>query len=149
RTTGAVFGSVAAAAILGHVLAAGSAYTRWTAQDWLRTQVQNVLDYVQKPTTFLFKDITNPLGNFLVAHMLNPLQAFLVQTPWFITLAGLTAIAFVLSGLRPAVVTTLMFALIGALGEWGDAMDTFSQVLVATVIAVVIGVVLGVLAAEI
>jgi glycine betaine/proline transport system permease protein len=147
--TGAVFGTVAVAAILGHLLSAGSAYTRWTAQDWLRTQVQNALDYVQKPTTFLFKDLTNPVGNFLVAHMLQPLDTFLVQTPWFITLAGLTAIAFVLSGLRPAVTTALMFALIGAIGEWGDAMDTFSQVLVATAIAVVIGVVLGVLAAEI
>ncbi len=147
--TGAVFGSVAAAAVLGHVLSAGSAYTRWTAQDWLRTQVQNVLDYVQKPTTFLFKDITNPLGNFLVAHMLQPLDTFLVETPWFISLAGLTLIAFVLSGLRPAITTALMFALIGAIGEWQDAMDTFSQVLVATAIAVVIGIVLGVLAAEI
>ena len=147
--TGAVVGSVAVAATLGHLLSAGSAYTRWTAQDWLRTQVQNALDYVQKPTTFLFKDITNPVGNFLVAHMLQPLDTFLVETPWFITLAGLAMIAFVLSGLRPAITTILMFALIGAIGEWQDAMDTFSQVLVATAIAVVIGVVLGVLAAEI
>ena len=147
--TGAVMGSVAVAAILGHLLSAGSAYTRWTAQDWLRTQVQNVLDYVQKPTTFLFKDLTNPVGTFLVAHMLQPLDTFLVETPWFITLAGLAAIAFVLSGLRPAITTILMFALIGVIGEWGDAMDTFSQVLVATAIAVVIGIVLGVLAAEI
>jgi glycine betaine/proline transport system permease protein len=147
--TGAVLGAVVVATTLGHVLSAGSSYTRWTAQDWLRTQVQNVLDYVQKPTTFLFKDFTNPVGNFLVAHMLQPLDTFLVQTPWFITLAGLTAIAFVLSGLRPAVTTAMMFALIGVIGEWGDAMDTFSQVLVATAIAVVIGVVLGVLAAEI
>jgi glycine betaine/proline transport system permease protein len=147
--TGAVFGTVALAAILGHLLSAGSAYTRWTAQGWLRTQVQNVLDYVQKPTTFLFNDITNPLGNFLVAHMLQPLDTFLVETPWFVTLAGLAAIAFVLSGLRPAVTTVLMFALIGVIGEWRDAMDTFSQVLVATAIAVVIGIVLGVAAAEI
>src|SRR5256885_1883595 len=49
--SGAVFASVAVAAILGHLLSARSAYTRSTAQDWLRTQVQSVLDYVQKPTT--------------------------------------------------------------------------------------------------
>jgi glycine betaine/proline transport system permease protein len=147
--TGAVLGSVVVAAVLGHLLSAGSAYTRWTAQDWFRSQVQTVLDYVQKPTTFLFRDITNPVGNFLVAHMLQPLDTFLVETPWFVTLAGLTLIAFVLSGLRPALTTALMFALIGVIGEWQDAMDTFSQVLVATAIAVVIGIVLGVLAAEI
>jgi glycine betaine/proline transport system permease protein len=146
--TGAVLASVAAAAARGHAFSAGAAYSRWTAQDWLLARVQSVLDYVQKPSTFLFKDITNPLGNFVVAHLLQPLDAFLVQTPWFVTLGGLTAIAFVLSGLRPAVTTAAMFALIGAIGEWQDAMDTFSQVLVATAIAVALGVVLGVLAAE-
>jgi glycine betaine/proline transport system permease protein len=146
--TAAVAGSVAIAAVVGHVYSAGAAYSRWTAQDWLLARVQSVLDYVQKPTTFLFNDITNPLGTFMVAHLLQPLDDFLVQTPWFVTLAGLTAIAFVLSGLRPAITTALMFVLIGVIGEWQDAMDTFSQVLVATAIAVILGIVLGVLAAE-
>ena len=148
RATVGVLGAVAVTAVIGHLLSAGSAYTRWTAQDWFRTQVQSVLDYVQKPTTFLFNDITNPLGTFIVAHMLQPLDTFLVETPWFVTLIGLTAIAFVISGLRPAVTTLLMFALIGLVGEWQNAMDTFSQVLVATAIAVAIGFALGVLAAE-
>jgi glycine betaine/proline transport system permease protein len=139
---------VAVAAAVGHVTSAGSAYSRWTAQDWLLARVQSVLDYVQKPSTFLFNDITNPLGTFIVAHMLQPLDTFLVETPWFVTLIGLTAIAFVLSGIRPALTTAAMFALIGVLGEWQDAMDTFSQVLVATAIAVVLGIVLGVVAAE-
>jgi glycine betaine/proline transport system permease protein len=147
--TVAVLGSVALVALLGHVFSAGAAYSRWTAQAWLLARVQSVLDYVQKPTTFLFNDITNPLGTFLVAHLLQPLDTFLVETPWFVTLIGLTAIAFVLSGLRPAITTALMFALIGVIGEWQDAMDTFSQVLVATAIAVALGIVLGVLAAEI
>src|SRR5881275_2934384 len=146
--TVAVAGTVAVVALVGHLTGAGAAYSRWTAQDWLLARVQSVLDYVQKPTTFLFNDITNPLGTFLVAHMLQPLDSFLVETPWFVTLIGLTAIAFVLSGLRPAVTTAAMFTLIGAIGEWQDAMDTFSQVLVATAIAVLLGVVLGVLAAE-
>ena len=146
--TAAAAAGVALAAGLGYLFSAGDVYSRWTAQDWLLARVQSVLDYVQKPTTFLFRDITNPIGNFLVAHMLQPLDTFLVETPWFITLAGLIAIAYVLSGLRPAITTALMFALIGFLGEWRDAMDTFSQVLVATAIAVVIGVVIGVWAAE-
>jgi glycine betaine/proline transport system permease protein len=146
--TAGVAAAVGVATGLGYLFSAGHAFTRWTAQDWLLARVQSVLDYVQKPTTFLFRDITNPLGNFLVAHMLQPLDTFLVETPWFVTLVGLTAIAFVLSGLRPAVTTAAMFALIGVIGEWQDAMDTFSQVLVATAIAVALGIVLGVLAAE-
>jgi glycine betaine/proline transport system permease protein len=147
--TVAAAAGVGLAAGLGHAFHAGDVYSRWTAQDWLRSHVvQKALDYVQKPTTFLFQDITNPIGNFLVQHMLQPLDTFLVETPWFVTLGGLVAIAFVVSGSRPAVITALMFATIGVVGEWQPAMDTFSQVLVATAISVAIGIALGVWAAE-
>ena len=76
------------------------------------------------------------------------MQAFLVEAPWFTTLGGLTLIAFVVSGLRPALTALAMLGLIGVMGVWALAMDTLSQVLVATAMAVVLGVVLGVLAAE-
>jgi glycine betaine/proline transport system permease protein len=80
--------------------------------------------------------------------MLQPLQEFLMGAPWFVTIAGLTAIALVVSGLRPALTTLGMFVTIGVIGMWEPAMDTFSQVLVATAMAVLIGVALGVWAAE-
>jgi glycine betaine/proline transport system permease protein len=76
------------------------------------------------------------------------LQEFLVEAPWFTTVVGLTAIALVVSGLRPALTTLAMLGVIGFTGVWALAMDTLSQVLVATAIAAVLGVVLGVLAAE-
>jgi len=116
-------------------------------QEWVLARIQSVLDYVQDPTSFVFS-ITEPVGNFLVEHGLVPLRDFLVQTPWFVTLAGVTAIAFVISGRRPAIITLAMFASIGVLGQWEPGMDTASQVLVATAIAVALGVALGVWAAE-
>lgn len=146
--TAAAAAGVGLAVGLAYAFDAGAVYSRWTAQDWLRHYVQNALDYVANPDTFLFRHITNPIGDFLVVHVLQPLDMFLVNPPWFVTLAGLVLIAFVLSGLRPAVTTALMFVAIGVVGEWRSAMDTFSQVLVATAIAVVIGIVLGVWAAE-
>jgi glycine betaine/proline transport system permease protein len=118
-----------------------------TVDSWLLTQIRSALDYVQDPSSFVF-GITEPTGNFLVEYGLEPLRVFLVETPWFVTLGGLTAIALVISGLRPAVTTFLMFASIGVLGVWEIAMDTASQVFVATVIAVAVGVVLGVWASE-
>jgi len=118
-----------------------------TAQDWLVAHVQSVLDYVQDPTTFVFS-ITEPLGTFIVVQLVQPLLQFLVEAPWFTTLAGVTAIAFVVSGLRPAVTTLAMFTAIGVLGMWEPAMETFAQVLVATAMTVLIGVALGVWAAE-
>jgi glycine betaine/proline transport system permease protein len=118
-----------------------------SAQEWLLARVQSALEYVQDPSKFIFK-ITEPVGNFILIHGVQPLQEFLVGTPWFVTVAGLTAIALVVSGIRPAVTTLVMFVSIGVMGMWEPAMDTFSQVLVATAITVVIGVALGVWAAE-
>jgi glycine betaine/proline transport system permease protein len=118
-----------------------------SAQDWLTAHVQSALEYVQDPTAFLFS-ITEPAGTFIVVRLLQPLLEFLVEAPWFTTLAGVTAIAFVVSGIRPAVTTFAMFAAIGVLGMWEPAMETFSQVLVAMGLTVVIGVALGVAAAE-
>jgi len=134
--------------LLGHLFHAGADWTRWTAQDWLRTYVQRALDYVQNPNTFLFRDITNPTGNFLVQHGIEPLRSFFMGTPWPVMLAGLVLIAYLLSGLRPAIVAFGMLVVVGLVGEWANAMGTFAQVLVATVLTVIIGFVFGVWAAE-
>jgi glycine betaine/proline transport system permease protein len=118
-----------------------------TIQDTLLDWIQSVLDYVQDPDSFIF-GITEPVGDFLVRYGLEPLRKFLVELPWYVTIAGLTAIAFIVSGRRPAITVALMLAAIGVMGMWDPAMDTASQVLVATAIAVVIGIAIGVWAAE-
>ncbi|MGZ8717047.1 MAG: ABC transporter permease, partial [Gaiellaceae bacterium] len=135
------------AAGLGHVLGAGSVWSRTTAQGWLLRQVQSVLDYVQDPSTFVFH-ITSPIGNFLVQYGLSPLRSFFVETPWPAMAFGLAVIAFLISGLRPAVITLVMLGLIGFSNEWVNAMDTLSQVLVATIFTLLVGIPLGVWAAE-
>jgi glycine betaine/proline transport system permease protein len=116
-------------------------------QDTILGWIQSVLDYVQDPDSLIFK-ITEPIGNFILKNFLEPLRVVLVESPWFVTLGGLTLIAFVLSGMRPAITALLMLAAIGVMGVWDPGMDTASQVLVATAIAVVIGVAIGIWAAE-
>jgi glycine betaine/proline transport system permease protein len=132
---------------LGHALGAASVWSRWTAQPWLLRQVQSALDYVQNPDTFIFH-ITNPIGNFLVQYGLQPLRSFFVELPWPAMTFGLALIAFLISGLRPALVTLVMLTIIGVSNEWTQAMDTLSQVLVATVLTMLVGIPLGVWAAE-
>ena len=132
---------------LARVLGVSAVYSRRSAQEWLLAQIQVVLDYVADPTTWVYS-ITSWISEHLVQYFLVPFQNFMMQTPWFVMLAGLTMIAFIVSGRRPAFVTFLMLVSIGVLGQWEPAMDTASQVLVATVIAVFFGVALGVWAAE-
>jgi glycine betaine/proline transport system permease protein len=155
--TAATFVAIVGVVVAARGLGAGGVYpdefeTSTTIYDatidsWLLAQIQSALEYVQDPSSFVF-GITEPTGNFLVEYGLEPLRVFLVDTPWFVILAGLTAIAFVVSGLRPAITTFLMFGAIGVLGVWEAAMDTASQVLVATVLAVALGFALGVWASE-
>lgn len=132
---------------LGYALGAAGSWTRWTAQGWLLRSVQRALDYVQNPGTFVF-GITSPVGNFIVQYGLEPLRSFFVEMPWPAMTFGLALIALFVSGLRPAVVTLVLLAVIGLTNEWTPAMDTLSQVLVATVLTMAVGIPLGVWAAE-
>ena len=151
----ALAAAIAAGVGLAKVFGAGAAYPdevgssarTATLEEWLLAKIQVALDYVQDPTTWVFA-VTERVGVFILQHLLLPLQEFLVEAPWFTTVVGLTAIAFVMSGVRPALTTLAMLGVIGFTGVWALAMDTLSQVLVATAIAAVLGVVLGVLAAE-
>ncbi len=153
----ATFGAIAAAVLVARALGADSNYpdefetstTVYTAtiEDTLLGWIQDVLDFVQNPDKFLF-GITEPVGNFMLEYMLEPIRVVLMESPWFVVLAGLTAIAFVLSGLRPAITAFVMLAAIGVMGVWEPAMDTASQVLVGTALAVAIGLVIGIWAAE-
>jgi glycine betaine/proline transport system permease protein len=110
-------------------------------------RIQSVLNYVQNPSTFVFH-VTEPIGNFLVQDCLVPLRDLFVDTPWFVTVTGLTAVALAVSGRRAAITAFAMLSLIGVVGQWATAMETLSQVVVATAISVVLGLVLGVAAAE-
>lgn len=136
-----------AVVVVSRLVGTADIYARWTARDWILARIQSVLDYIGNPSTFVFH-ITQPTGNFIVKWGLIPLQDLLADTPWFVTLAALTALAFVISGLRPAITGFVMLATIGLIGEWEPAMETAAQVVVATVLAVAIGVGLGVWAAE-
>ena len=145
--TAACTAGVGLAVGLGYAFGTHGTYSGRTAQDWLLKYVQNGLDYVQNPSTWIFH-ITEPIGNFIVAHGLTPLNSFFTETPWFVLAAGLVLIALVVSGLRPAVIATVMFAIVGAVGEWATAMGTFAQVLVATALTLLVGIPLGIWAAE-
>jgi glycine betaine/proline transport system permease protein len=157
RLTLGTLAAIAVTVLVARALGAQSLYpdqfetstTVYTAtiDETLMRWIQSVLDYIQDPASFVF-GITEPVGNFLLTKFLEPLRVFLVDTPWFIVLAALSAIAYVISGLRPAVITLLMLAAIGVMGVWDEALDTASQVLVATAIAVFFGILIGVWAAE-
>ena len=143
----AAVGTVCLAVGLGYAFGAGAVYSDPNRQTWLLARIQSVLDYIQNPATVVF-GISSPIGNFMVKYGLEPINSYAAGTPWFVMALGLTAIAFVLSGRRPAITTLVALVSIGVMGQWDPAMATAAQVLVATGLAVALGIVLGVWAAE-
>jgi len=87
---------------------------------------------------------TEAFKNAVTYSILNPLQALLSETPWWLMAPVLMAISFVLGGLKPLLTTVVCEAIILLVGLWHDAMMTLTMTLVATLIVMVIAIVLGV-----
>lgn len=91
---------------------------------------------------------TNALKNAVTGVLLNPLQTILTTSPWW--LVGLVAVvaAFIVSGLRPAIVTAVCLLALVGLQLWQHGMETLASVLVGTAITLLVGLTLGVLSAR-
>ena len=99
----------------------------------------------------LTNDVVGAIDGFttgfkdLVSYaLLNPLQALLADSPWWLTGAAILAIAYLLGGWRPAVVTVVCEAVILGTGLWNDTMQTLAMTLVATLLVVLIAMLFGV-----
>ncbi|MDE3723026.1 ABC transporter permease subunit [Nocardiopsis sp. N85] len=88
---------------------------------------------------------TTALGTWTLDRVLNPLSAVLGGAPWPLVVLCATALGAIFGGWRAALVSAGSFLGVGLLGVWGNAMDTLSQVLVASVLTIALGVVVGVL----
>jgi glycine betaine/proline transport system permease protein len=88
--------------------------------------------------------ITEGIRNAVSYGLLNPLQALLEQSPWYLMCAVVLALAFLVGGVRPVPTAAVCLALLVGSGLWQDAMVTLAAALVATVLVMVLGVLFGV-----
>jgi glycine betaine/proline transport system permease protein len=87
---------------------------------------------------------TNGFKNLVTYGLLNPFEAVLTGSPWWLVLLAVTVTALVLASVRVAVVCAVCLALLVALGLWQDSMVTLATTLVAAVLVMVLGIVVGV-----
>lgn len=98
-----------------------------------------------------FREFTRAYGDTLESAF-EPLKSFLIfienlliDSPWFVVLAVLCGLIFVMSrSLKVTVGAALALALIGVFGMWEDTMRTIAMVAVCTLIAVAVGIPVGV-----
>ena len=91
-----------------------------------------------------FQGITLPLKDIVTAAVINPLEAFLKASPWWLLIAMVALIAWAVSGVRPAIIAIVCLAVIALTGLWEHSMETLTTVLVGTLLTLIIGVAIGV-----
>ena len=76
--------------------------------------------------------------------LLNPLQSFLADSPWWLAYAGLLALALVVGGRRAAVPALFCLTMLYVLDLWHDTMLVLTMTLVATLLVMLLALVFGV-----
>ncbi|MBA0126080.1 ABC transporter permease subunit [Haloechinothrix sp. YIM 98757] len=91
-----------------------------------------------------FAVLTTGVKNTVTAVAIDPLQALLTESPWWLVTAVVLALAVVIGSIRAAIVAAVCLSLIILTGLWHDAMITLASVLIATALVVALAVVVGV-----
>lgn len=113
-----------------------------TAVLWLR---DNLFEFELGP--FLLG--TRPLSNFIIIHLLDPLDRLLQeQLPWPVIVLLVGLLGYWVSGWRLALGGAAVLLGVGLLGMWELALVTLSQVIVAVFFSLLIALPLGIWAAR-
>ncbi|MFG2193815.1 ABC transporter permease [Streptomyces sp. NPDC048639] len=88
--------------------------------------------------------LTGGLRDMVTTLLVDPLEALLTGSPFWLVAAVLVALGALLGGWRAGATAAACTGLIVATGLWRDAMTTLAASTVATVMVLILGVVVGV-----
>ena len=136
---------------VGAVVALGLVYlsrTSFWAAEWADLGIGRAIadwtDGVVDAFTSAISPVTSAIKDGITYALLNPLQAFLAESPWWLAFAGIALIALVIGGYRALAVTVPCLVGIWFFGLWHSAMITLAMTLVATLLCMAVAVVVGV-----
>jgi len=115
----------------------------WPDLGWGRA-IAREADAVITSITDALSPFTGPIKDGITYALLNPLQAFLAESPWWLAAGAIALIALVLGGVRALIPTVICLAGMLFFGLWNNAMITLAMTLVATILCMVLAVVVGV-----
>jgi glycine betaine/proline transport system permease protein len=91
---------------------------------------------------------TGGFSDLVTIYLLNVLRDVFTGAPWLTVTALFTATAARVGGFRLAAATAVCLAAIAGLGMWAPAMDTLSQILLATAATIMVALPAGIAAAH-
>jgi glycine betaine/proline transport system permease protein len=138
-----VWGVAIAIVLLGAVLPAIAPSTAKWNQSWIHTVVEPI-NNVSQWFTQNISHATEALNNAVTAVLINPLEAVLSSSPFFLVIAAFAAVSLIMG--RPRAALTASLCLVGCvlLGLWPDSMVTLTQVLIAAALTMILGLIFGV-----
>ncbi|MEN3305520.1 MAG: glycine betaine/proline transport system permease protein [Micromonosporaceae bacterium] len=144
RTRRIVLAALGAATLVALYLAYTFVWAATFPGPGLGRQLADAVGNASSWTQSQLATVTEGIRNAVSYGLLNPLQALLAQSPWYLMSAVILALAFLVGGVRPVLVGVVCLALLLGSGLWQDAMVTLAAALVGTVIVMVLGVLCGV-----
>ena len=93
-------------------------------------------------------DVTDTLKNVVTSVLINPIEGFLTNSPWWLIVVLVVGLALLISGRRPALLAAICLLAIIGIEIWEHSMATLAQVLVAIVLTLGIGLLLGIASAR-
>jgi glycine betaine/proline transport system permease protein len=88
--------------------------------------------------------LTGAITNVVSTVLLNPLQSLLAESPWWLMALVLLAVAYLLGGWRPAVITVVCELVILGTGLWNETMKTLTTTLIAALAVIIVAMIVGV-----
>lgn len=111
---------------------------------FLGTNIAKYSDLMTQWVQLHAVNVTNSITDFVSYGLINPIEALLTQSPWFITGIAFVLLATIFGGKRLAAVAVFCVLGIVGTGLWSDTMTTLASTLVAAIVTVAIGVIFGV-----
>ncbi len=116
----------------------------WPENVDISKQVASITNSATKWTTDNLYFITVGFKDLISNRILNPLEALLAFSPWYLTFSAIIFLAIVIGGFRVGLLAFALLSLIVVSGLWHEAMITLTQTVVATLLTMTIGILLGV-----
>jgi glycine betaine/proline transport system permease protein len=110
------------------------------AGPWLADRVNDLADVVIDT----FGGLTEAIKDGVTLALLNPLEALLAQSPWWLSGLAILALAWVFGRTNALLSALVCLAGIRLLDLWNHAMETLTMTLVATLLVMALALVFGV-----
>jgi glycine betaine/proline transport system permease protein len=137
-----------AVVVLALGLAAPAVVDATVFPDSIHVSLVDPVNQVAAWITDTFTPFTHGLEFVTTTFVLNPIETVLTAAPWWLVFVVAIGLAWILSGIRPAIVAAVCLGLIVVLGLWEHSMVTLANVVVATALTLLIGLAAGIATAR-